>query len=93
MAYFSPENRTSTPRNRRLYAFYEIAYTAADATAALSFLIGSILFFSESTQTAGTWLFVVGSFLFALKPTLRLIREMHYAAIGDLDDVAGRAEG
>ena len=93
MTYFNPENRTRTPRNRRLYAAYEIGYTFFDFLAALSFLIGSILFFSEETKTTATWLFVAGSFFFALKPTLRLAREIHYAAIGDLDDLAARAGG
>lgn len=92
MTYFNPENRNRTPRNRRLYAAYEIGYTAVDTIAALSFLGGSFLFLSESTRPAGTWLFVVGSFFFAMKPTLRLVREMHYAAIGRTDHLARRAE-
>lgn len=90
MGYFNPDNRTRSSRNRRIYALYEIAYTAVDFAAALLFLIGSFLFFSEETQYAATWMFVVGSACFALKPTLRLMREIHYAAIGDYDDLAER---
>jgi hypothetical protein len=93
MAYFNPENRTRTPRNRRLYAAYEIGYTAIDFAAALLFLVGSVLFYSQQTQTFATTMFVIGSICFALKPSLRLAREIHYAAIGDLDDLAERAEG
>lgn len=93
MAYFNPDNRTRTKRNRRLYAAYEIGYTAVDFAAALLFLTGSVLFYSEQTQTVATTMFVIGSFCFALKPTLRLVREIHYAAIGRLDDLAKRAEG
>ncbi len=92
MAYFNPENRTRSPRNRRIYAAYEVGYTMIDAIAALSFLAGSFLFLSDATKTTGAWLFVVGSFFFAMKPTLRLVREMHYAAIGRTDDLAERAE-
>jgi hypothetical protein len=91
MAYFNPDNRTRTPRNRRLYAAYEIGYTAIDFAAASLFLVGSMLFFSDQTQNLGTTMFVIGSVCFALKPTLRLVREIHYAAIGDLDDLARRA--
>ncbi len=93
MAYFNPDNRTRTQRNRRLYAAYEIGYTAVDFAAALLFLTGSVLFYSEQTQTVATTMFVIGSVCFALKPTLRLVREIHYAAIGRLDDLAKRAEG
>ncbi|MBO6719982.1 MAG: YrhK family protein [Rhizobiaceae bacterium] len=93
MSYFNPENRTRSKRNRRLYAAYEIGYTAVDFAAALLFLIGSILFYSQATQTVATTMFVFGSVFFALKPTLRLVREIHYAAIGNLDDLAKRAEG
>jgi hypothetical protein len=93
MTYFNPENRNRTPRNRRLYAAYEVGYTAVDFAAALLFLVGSVLFYSQQTQTIATTMFVAGSICFALKPSLRLAREIHYAAIGDLDDLAKRAEG
>ena len=53
-------------------------------------LIGSFLFFSAATQTAATWLFVVGSFCFAVKPTLRLAREIKLYRIGDNEDLAER---
>ena len=34
--------------------------------------------------------FIIGSVLFALKPTIRLIRELRLAAIGDEDDLADK---
>jgi hypothetical protein len=93
MALFSPENRDKTARHRRIWALYEIAYTAVDFGAAISFIIGSIFFFWESLQTAGTWLFLIGSILFAAKPSIRLAREIKLAAIGDYDDLEKRADG
>ncbi len=85
---FRPHSEQRDERSRAIYAAYEIAYTAVDFGAALAFVAGSILFFYEDLQTAGTWLFLIGSVLFALKPTLRLAREIHYAASGDLKPLA-----
>ncbi|WP_232830426.1 YrhK family protein [Oceanicella sp. SM1341] len=92
MKLFDPKTRFSGQRNQKIYAAYEIAYTAVDFSAALLFLAGSFLFFREATQTAGTWLFVIGSVCFALKPTIRLVRELHYWRAGSLDTLARRAE-
>ena len=60
---------------------------------AICFVIGSVMFLYESWQTFGTWLFIVGSILFATKPTLRLARELKLAAMGDADDLAKRLNG
>lgn len=92
MALFSPENRDKSARHRRIWAAFEIIYTAVDFGAAICFVVGSVLFFSEELQTAGTWLFLVGSILFAAKPSLRLARELRLAAIGDTDDLAKRLD-
>ncbi|MCQ8783191.1 YrhK family protein [Mangrovibrevibacter kandeliae] len=91
MQMFQPDTRNKTHRNRRLYALYEVAYTVVDFAAALTFLVGSIFFFYDELMTAGTWLFVIGSVLFGLKPTLRVARELHYLWIGDYDDLAKRS--
>ena len=93
MKFFNPENRNRTERHREIWAAYEIAYTAVDFGASFSFVAGSILFFYEDLQTAGTWLFLIGSILFAGKPTIRFARELKYAAMGDYRDVAKRANG
>jgi hypothetical protein len=93
MPLFQPENATATPRRRRLYAIYELVYTAIDLSAALLFIVGSVMFFSDAWQTAGTWCFLVGSIFFAFKPTLRVVREIHFYRIGDLEDLAKRARG
>jgi hypothetical protein len=42
---------------------------------------------------AAAFLFLIGSICFALKPTIRLTREIHYFRIGQVDELAKRAEG
>lgn len=41
------------------------------------FVIGSILFFEPVTTYAGTWMFLIGSILFAIAPTLALASEIN----------------
>ncbi|MGF0539520.1 YrhK family protein [Agrobacterium sp. ES01] len=89
MKIFQPETATKTRTNRKLYAAYELAHTLVDFAAAVLFTIGSVLFFSESTQYSATWCFVIGSICFAMKPTIKITRELHYLLIGDFDDLAG----
>jgi len=90
MPLFHHENRQRTAETRRLYALFELAYTLVDFGAALCFVAGSVMFFFETWQTPGTWLFLIGSLLFAAKPTLRLAREIRLAAAGDRDALADR---
>lgn len=90
MGLFHYENRERNARTQRLYALVEILHTVVDLIAAITFLLGSILFFSPSYETVATWFFVIGSVFFCLKPTLRLVREVKLASIGDTDDLAKR---
>ncbi len=88
MKLFNPQNQTRSATHRKIYAYCELAYTAVDFTAAVLFVIGSVLFFNEATTYSGTWLFVVGSVMFGLRPTIKLIREIAYLRVGDYGDVA-----
>ncbi|MEP3437174.1 MAG: YrhK family protein [Hoeflea sp.] len=88
MPLFKPSTRRRYIADRRAYAMFELAYTTVDVSAAVLFVIGSIMFFSEAWQTAGTWCFLVGSICFALKPTLRIIREIRYVEDDDYEDLA-----
>lgn len=92
MQLFHPGNRNRSPRTARLYAFYELIHTGVDFTAALLFVAGSVLFFDEASKTAGTWLFLIGSVFFALRPSVHLAREIHYWRIGEVERLAERAE-
>jgi hypothetical protein len=87
MKLFNPDNHTKSEDHKRLYALCEVAYTFVDFSAAALFVIGSVLFFKESTTYFGTWLFVVGSVLFGLRPTIKLYREFGYLRLGDYDDI------
>jgi len=93
MSLFDPRTKHLSDDHGRIYALYEIAFTVVDVMAALLFVVGSILFFDESTVEIGTWLFLIGSVFFGLKPTIRLLREWHMLRAGRLEDLAERAEG
>ncbi len=88
---FEPDLKTASQRHMQVYAFYELIFTVVDFAAALLFIIGSILFFKESTTYMATWLFLAGSICFALKPTIRLIREVHFLKLGKAELLADRA--
>lgn len=90
MPLFHHENRQRSAETRHLYAFFELVYTLVDFAAALCFVSGSVMFFSEAWKTPGTWLFLIGSLLFAAKPTLRLVREIRLAAAGEREALAER---
>jgi hypothetical protein len=89
--WFDPAARHESPRHQKLWAAYEIAFTVADVSAALLFVAGSWLFFDEATAEEATWMFLIGSVCFALKPTLRLAREVHYWRMGQVDELAERS--
>ncbi len=92
MRLFSPLDRRFDAASARTWARFEIAYTGVDFAAALLFVIGSVLFFGEDTQRTGTWFFLIGSLFFALKPTLRLARELWFLRRGADSLLAKRAE-
>ncbi|WP_417219481.1 YrhK family protein [Arthrobacter sp.] len=87
---FTSDKRNKSEEHQRLYAGFEIAYTVVDFSAAALFIVGSIMFFSESLMIPGTWCFLVGSVCFALKPTLRLVRELQMARLDKLQLLAKR---
>lgn len=59
------------------HALYQWAHLLVDFTAALLFVAGSIFFLSPNFQDIGSWLFLIGSIFFAMKPTIRLVRFLH----------------
>ncbi|AZA11817.1 YrhK family protein [Corynebacterium gerontici] len=86
--FFDPRNALKSKEHIEVAAIYELAYTIVDVIAALTFLVGSFFFFSDSTMVAGTWLFVIGSVLFGLRPCIRLVKEYKLMKIGDFADAA-----
>ena len=90
MPLFKPSHKRKYESDERAYAIFELAYTTVDVAAALLFIIGSVMFFSDSWQTPGTWCFLIGSICFALKPSIRIYREIRYFSEGDYDDMVGK---
>lgn len=60
---------------------YEVLSIVNDILVALWFTVGSALFFSEATNTAGVWLFLIGSIELGIRPMIRLSRHMHLQRI------------
>lgn len=92
MEIFRPGNRSKTPEHERIYALFEVWYTAVDFLAAFLFIAGSIGFFWPASQFIATWMFVFGSICFALKPTIRLTREIKFLRMGEFQELAQRDE-
>lgn len=92
MTLFKLSRHRKYVSDERTYAWFELAYTTVDVCAAVLFVIGSIMFFSEAWLKAGTWCFLVGSICFALKPALRISREVRYMKNDDYEGLAKRFE-
>jgi len=88
MKLFDPSSSHKSPAHERVYATIEVIYTVVDFTAAGLFIVGSILFFSPSAMTPALWCFLVGSICFALKPTLRLVRQLRYLKLDRIQELA-----
>lgn len=56
---------------------YEVLSIANDFLIAIWFLIGSILFLYPSVETTAVWMFIIGSFQFLIRPTIRLVAHLH----------------
>ncbi len=67
---------------------YEVASIVNDLLIGIWFLIGSFLFFHESTVTVGTWLFVIGSAELLIRPGIRLVRHLHISRISPVGAAA-----
>src|SRR5437764_11577086 len=66
-----------SPRHLELYWRYQVVRTGVDFGAAMCFVVGSVCFFFESTTLVATWFFLIGSILFAVKPTIDMVRSVH----------------
>ena len=87
---FWPDKSGRGESYNRRYAAYELVYTGVDFLAAGLFVVGSVMFFFKDWQIPGTWCFLLGSICFALKPTIRLVRELRLAEEGKVEDLARR---
>lgn len=87
MKFFNPNNRTASEVHQKISAVFTLIYTLIDFSAAVLFVWGSILFFNENTTYQATWMFLIGSIFFGLRPTTTLIRELIYLRLGDYEQV------
>ena len=85
---FDPRGSQRSSAHEQLYATIELTYTVVDFAAAGLFIIGSILFFSPEAKAPALWCFLIGSICFALKPTLRLIRQFRYLKLDKIESLA-----
>jgi hypothetical protein len=77
MRLLDPVLHDLTPHHLAVYWRYQVVRTLVDFGAAMCFTVGSAFFFFTATDTAALWLFLVGSILFALKPTIDVVRSAH----------------
>lgn len=64
---------------------YEALSIVNDFLIAIWFVVGSILFFSESTAALGTWCFLAGSIELAIRPAIRLVRQIHLRRVREVE--------
>ena len=81
MKGFDPRRATASPRHAEVAGRYQTAYTLVEFAAAVAFLIGSAFFFYEDLAIAADWLFLAGSFLFAVRPTVAVAQQIHLSRI------------
>ncbi|PTY38399.1 hypothetical protein BGP77_11845 [Saccharospirillum sp. MSK14-1] len=60
---------------------YEVLSIVNDFLIAIWFFVGSVLFLFPSQETLAVWFFIVGSFQFLIRPTLRLASHIHLQRI------------
>jgi hypothetical protein len=72
-----PSLNTLTPRHSEIYRRYQVVRVVISFGTAACFVAGSLLFLSPSTTGAAARLFLVGSLMFAVKPTIDMIRAFH----------------
>lgn len=61
----------------RISRRYEALSIFNDFLIAIWFLVGSVFFLSPELTELGTWLFILGSFQFMIRPAIRLARHIH----------------
>lgn len=78
---FDPGLASLTRAHARIARNYELMHVMVDFLAAAMFVAGSVFFFFPESATLATWLFLIGSILFGVKPTIRLARAVHLSRL------------
>ena len=75
--WLTPIMHTLTPLHAKISHRYQALRILIDFGAAFCFVAGSALFLNSNTSSIAGRLFLIGSFLFAVKPTIDLVRAFH----------------
>lgn len=62
---------------------YEVISIINDFFIAIWFLLGSVFFLYPSWENVAVWLFILGSFQFLIRPTVRLLAHIHIKRVPD----------
>ncbi|MCT1902391.1 YrhK family protein [Oceanobacillus sojae] len=65
----------------KVTSIYKLLYQINDVVLGLLFLIGSFMFFRDSTMFTGTVLFVIGSIQMLIRPVISIIHDFHLSKI------------
>lgn len=65
----------------KVTSIYKLLYQINDVILGLVFLIGSFMFFRDSTMFAGTVLFVIGSVQMLIRPVISIIHDFHLSKV------------
>lgn len=79
---FSPDSGLLSSRHKKIHKIYTILGIINDFAAGLAFVVGSYFDFYPKFSTDGSWLFLIGSILFCMRPSIVILREIHLACIG-----------
>ena len=81
MRGFDPRRATASPRHAEISGRYENLYTLVEFAAAVAFIVGSAFFFYRDLALAADWMFLAGSILFAVRPTVAVAQQVHLSRI------------
>lgn len=69
----------------KVTSIYKLLYQINDVVLGLLFLIGSFMFFKDSTMFTGTVLFVIGSVQMLIRPVISIIHDFHLSKVRKKD--------
>lgn len=72
-------NFNTEDNSNRITMIYKSLYQLNDVVLGLVFLVGSLLFFSNTTMITGTVLFVIGSIQMTARPLIAFAHDLHLA--------------
>lgn len=84
MNFYRKENELDLEIGNRYIVIqrrYEFIGAFNDLLIAIWFLVGSIFFLNDSLMESGTWLFIVGSAQFLIKPLIKVASLIHVSGI------------